>query len=261
MNTALHHPGRVIAIGVAISIALLALLPGSWGDALAQTAGQPTTTATATSTVVSVDTEATVATAPNKVITIPAGALSEDATIISQPILDNDSGEPVAVAEVFASVNVPTPEEVEDGSAVVVSVFSLDALGADNEEVTFDEPVQMTFELSPEILTAAGGDANNVVLQFFDEDTGNWTAVECSGSGNSVTCSLPHFSVWALVVRTQTAATSDPEQAVTPAPANTGMGSTGTGASDSTAILLGLLASAGLAGAGAKFALGRRAPR
>ena len=259
MNAVIHHPGRALALGLAITIALLALLPGSWGDALAQTAGAPTTTATPTSTSVAAGAAATVAPAPNKTIRIPAGAINEAATITSQPILDNDSGQAIAVAEVFASINVPTPDEVEDGGSVVISVFSLDALDADGNEVTFDEPVEMDFEISPEVLAAAGGDASNVVLQFFDEDSGEWTPVSCTGSGTTVTCSLPHFSIWALTVRTQAAGQAG-TPATTPSPANTGMGDAGTdsGATNTVAILLGAVALAGVVGVGGRFAVRRR---
>lgn len=260
MNTAIQHPGRVVAIGVAITIALLALLPGSWGNALAQTAGVPTTTATPTSTAVVAGASATVAPAPNKTIRIPAGAIGENATITSQPIVDNDSGSDIAVAEVFASINVPTPEDVESGDAVVISVFSLDALDANGDEITFDEPVEMDFELSPEVLAAAGGDASNVSLQFYDEDAGTWTSVECTGSGSTLTCSLPHFSIWSLTVLTQ-APGQAPGQAATPSPANTGMGTAESGATDTLAILLGAAALAGIVGVGGRYALRHRSQR
>jgi len=260
MNAAIHHPGRVVAIGVAVAIALLALMPGTWGAALAQTAGTPSagTTATPTATTVPAGESATIQAASDKTITIPAGALSEDATLTSQPIFDNETADEIATAAIFASLDIPTPDEVEDGAAVVISIFQLDATDADGNDIAFDEPVEMTFELTPEVLAAAGGDANNVVLQFFDEDTNQWTAVSCSGSGTTLTCQLPHFSVWALTVRTQQE--TGPGQAATPAPADTGMGATSdTGATNVTAIVLGIVALAGIAGVGSRLVLRRRA--
>lgn len=263
--------GKVIAFAVAIAVALLALVPGAWGPALAQTAGTPTPspTATATATTVPAGASATVVAAPNKTVSIPAGAVPVEATVTFQPAADVESDPTSAasqtvVASALLALDVPIPAEVQSGGGVIASVFVLEALDADGNEISFDEPVTMTFDLTPEILAAAGGDANNVVLQFFDEDTGQWTPVSCTGSGTTLTCELPHFSVWALVIQTgddaappqEGTATATP--ATTPGPAATGSGVFGSEDGSNMGLLLaGIVAVVVLGGAGARLAVRR----
>lgn len=267
MNRMTMTHGKVIAFGIAIAVALLALAPGTWAPALAQTAGTPTPepTAAATETTVPAGEAATLEAGAGKTIDIPAGATTVEATVSFTPAVDVES-DPTgqasqdAVTSALATLGVSVPDEVEAGDAVVASVFLLEAVDADGNPITFDEPVTMQFDLTPEILAAAGGDANNVELQFFDEAADAWVPVACTGSGNTLTCELPHFSVWALVVQT---AASDGDagdnQVVTPVPANTGSGVSEAGGSGTNlGLLMGVLALIAVAGGlGAHFVMGR----
>lgn len=65
-----NHRSRIVAVGVAAAIAVAALLPGAWGTAVAQTAGEVQVTFTVNGTTT------TVATTPDNfaAITIPPGA-------------------------------------------------------------------------------------------------------------------------------------------------------------------------------------------
>lgn len=65
-----HHRSRIVAVGVAVAIAVASLLPGAWGTAVAQTAGEVQVTFTVNGTTT------TVATTPDNfaAITIPPGA-------------------------------------------------------------------------------------------------------------------------------------------------------------------------------------------
>lgn len=257
MNAAIHHPGRVIAIGVAVAIAIMALLPGSWASAqTVTTTSTPVPTVSIQPTVVTVppNASATVQAGASTTLRVPAGSLSEGATI-TVGVAIQTGGAPIS-AQSFTDLGVPPPPAAT-GNGVVLSVFNLDAITSGGTEATINEPVEIDFELTAEQLAAAGGDANNVELQFLDTTVtpAAWTSVSCSGSGTTVTCTLPHFSLWALAIRE----VADPGQVATPSPADTGMGATAeSGATNTMAIALGVVALAGILGAGAKFAMGRR---
>lgn len=240
---------KVVALSVAVAVTLLALLPGAWSAAVAQTAGTATATpsATATSTTVPAGASATVQAGTTQTINIPAGAFSENVLVTFNPIIvDGDT-----IETTLGPITLP-----EQDTQVVLQVFELSSLLPDGSEVDPDEPIEMTFDIDDATLLAAGGDLDRVVLQFFDEDTGQWTSVECSGDAvaGTVTCLLPHFSVWALVILDEA-----PAEAI-PAPADTGSGVFGAESGNSTNIAVLLIAIAGLAavaGAGARFAVRR----
>lgn len=264
MNRTTSPPtGRIVAFGAAVAVTLLALLPGAWSAAVAQTAGTPTptATATATTTTVAAGASATIQAGDDLQINIPAGATSELVEVTFQPVLDetDDPTSPsaqAAVAQALIALGVPSPSDVNSGDAVIASLFLLEAVDADGNDVTFDEPVILTFDLTPEILAAAGGNANNVVLRFFDEATQEWTAVPCSASGSTLTCELMHFSVWALLIQDEAPAQATP---TAPAPADTGTGiiEGGSGSTDGVLLLVAVLGLAGVAGLGARFAVRR----
>jgi hypothetical protein len=141
---------------------------------------------------------------------------------------------------------------------LVLSVFNMTAL-ENGTEVTVDGPVTMAFDLTPEQLAAAGGDANNAKLQFWDTEATPpaWTQVTCSGSGSTVTCTLPHFSTWALTI--EVAEGAGDGGGVVPAPADTGTGLTGGDAGgNNVAWLVAVLAAvAAVGGVGARLVVGR----
>jgi hypothetical protein len=234
---------KVVALSVAVAVTLLALLPGAWSAAVAQTAGTPTATpsATETSTTVPAGASATVQAGETQTINIPAGAFDENVIITFVPIASDDPTIPL-ISE------LPTE--------LVLTVFELSSLLPDGTEVDPDEPIEMTFEIDASTLALASGDLDRVSLNFFDEDTQAWISVECSGDAvaGTVTCLLPHFSIWALVILDEA-----PAEAI-PAPADTGSGVFGAESGNSTNIAVLLIAIAGLAavaGAGARFAVRR----
>ncbi|MCA9846823.1 MAG: hypothetical protein KC458_02015 [Dehalococcoidia bacterium] len=268
MNVAIHHPRSIIAIGVAVALALLALLPGTWGTALAQTAGTPTATITivnpgaqSTATVVGTAT-ATVGNSNNDggaSVSVPAGSMPSGSTVT------------VTSPPAFAGfVRVGTG--ANKGIVTVPVVMNLEATDGDGNEVTsFTEPVTVRVNV-PDSLWAQvlrlSGTANPVVkVQNINPSTGVTTTIECTlvdSATGVVDCALPHFSEWSMEIEFDTAPGVDVVEefggsGVVPSPADTGMGVTEeSGATNPLAIALGVLALAGIAGAGARFAIGRR---
>lgn len=286
MKAAIHHPGKTVAIGIAIAVALVALLPGAWGTALAATAGDPDPAPSPTSPAPSPTTGTTTAPSPttvtvgvtpgqtttaslgestagSKTVSVPAGAFTQNVEIrteirefvrqIAGPIIINHpiTGEPLITVPAVEVTDV----DLVDVSTVVLEVFDLDALTAGGESVQPGEPVTLSFELTPETLAAAGGNPDNVRLAFFDEDADRWQDVSCNASGTTLSCTLPHFSLWALYAVTE--APAGPPAAV-PVPADTGMGTT-TSEGGSAALMLigGVMAIAAVTGIGARFATRR----
>jgi len=252
--------GKVIAFSAAIALGLLALLPGTWGSALAQTSGTPSATPD-TVTIPTTefvfdggDAAPSFEVTPTISLQIPAGALP-DGTTITVGSVDTNPADLGLLASDLAGIGITSlPPAAEDGG-FVLSVFNIDALTGD-EEAFVDGPVTMTFDLTPEQLAAAGGDANNAKLQFWDTEAtpAGWTQVTCSGSGSTVTCTLPHFSTWALTIEV---ADADGVGEV-PAPADTGTGLTGDAGGSNVAWLVAALAAvAVVGGAGARLVMGR----
>lgn len=249
-----QHRGKV-AFALTIALGLFALLPGAWGAALAQTAGQPTSQPTVEETVGAGE-QATIPASDQVTIEIPAGAVAVDAVITFRSAGDasssdiNDDDVQDTLQQAIVSLGVIVPPAVSSGDALLVQVFVLDALDEDGNEITFDEPVTIEIELTDEILEAAGGDASNIVLQFFDEATNQWTPVACTASGNTLSCDVDHFSVWSLVVQVSgTGGTG------APSPSDTGDGVT---EGNATAWIVALLAGVAVVGtASARFAMKR----
>jgi|GEM_PF-4578522 len=266
MNALTHHPRRALALGVALAIALLALLPGTWGTALGQTAGAPTPSPTTVTVPV---TPGATTTAPltgsnagTKTVTVPAGAFTQAVEVRNElRTFQQTVSDGLVINGVrYSPPVVITSAEVVQVSTVVLEVFDLAALTAGNEEVQPGEPVTLSFELSAETLAAAGGNPNNVRLAFYDEDSDSWQDVTCAVVGTALECTLPHFSLWALYAVQEQAPSQEGTPATTPSPANTGMGASGTdsGATNTVAIILGAVALAGVLGAGGRYAMGRR---
>lgn len=264
MNAVIQHPRRALALGVAIALALLALLPGSWGDALAQTAGQPTPSPTTVTVPVTPGATTTAplggSSAGTKTVTVPAGAFTQAVEVRTEVrTFQRTVIQGFTLAGVTYPPIVSTGAEVVDVSTVVLEVFDLAALTAGNEEVQPGEPVTLSFELSAETLAAANGDPNNVRLAFYDEDAERWEDVTCAVVGTALECTLPHFSLWALYAVQEQAPSQEGTPATTPSPANTGMGdSSESAATNTVGIALGAIALAGILGAGGRYAMGRR---
>lgn len=255
--------GRLIASVAAMAIALLALAPGAWSVARAQTAGTPTPTPTPTSTTVPAGEGSTTEPTSDTTLTVDPGTFAVDVTITYTPRADTSStvGTPAAAQTMQAQLQilgVPPPPAVASGDSEIAEIFELDATqvgGGEIDESGFLKPVEISIDLTPEILALAGGNALNVTLQFFDEATGLWTPVSCAASGAALVCQLPHFSVWALIVA---AAAPAPPPAPAPAPTGTGLLDDGESRSALPLVLAGVLAAGLVGGLGAKLALARR---
>ncbi len=253
--------GRLIALGVTFAVTLALIAPGAWGTALAQTAGQPDPAPTATGTEIAAGSGGSVSSG-GVGVQVPAGTFAADVTVSINPVVQggdptsSQSQQQVQLALEF--LNVPPPPGVTAGDAVVAQIFELEATlvsGGTVGEDGFLQPVTIAIQLSPEVLLAAGDSAANISLQFYDEAAGTWTAVPCSVSGSTLTCELPHFSVWALVVTVADDTQTGTATPTAPLPAPTGIGSGDSGAGSTLPYLLGAVAAAALlGGAGLRWA-------
>ncbi len=251
MNAVSHHPGRIVAIGVVVAVALIALLPTSWAQAQTNTGGTPPpVVVTATSTTVSATATTTVTLAAGSSLVIPPGALPPDTTLTLAP-LDLDT-------------LPPPPESISDTGApiFIAAAFTIDLSVGD---VTLDEPATFSFTLTEDQIAALGGATPEML--FFDTTTNSWapggstctppTSSTWNPATGTLSISVCHFSDWIVVGEQR--ADVDPGQVTTPSPADTGMGAaTESGATDTMAIVLGLVALAGIVGVGTRFALARR---
>ena len=131
-------------------------------------------------------TGATVSTA-EVTLTIPPGALPAGVTTVS---VDDD---------VTLPPGTPPPP-----GGTIVAPFSMTARDAAGNPFTgtFDSPFTITTRVPPEALAAAGGNAANLVLAFFNTNTNTWQQVPCTASGNTLTCQLSNLSLWGYLVRT-----------------------------------------------------------
>lgn len=260
MNAISHHPGRVVAVGVLVAVALMALLPGSWVSAQTTTAGTPTqVTVTATTVTVNPTATTTVTLAQGSGLTIPPGALPPGATLNLQPL------NPQTLLSNPPPTTVPGSGPGTGAPVFVAAAFSIEVenlpVGADG---TLLEPATFSFTLTPEQIAALDG-ATPAAL--FLDSSGNWVSGgdTCTPPAASswdpatgvLSVSVCHFSEW--IVLGEQRADVDPGQVTTPSPADTGMGAaTESGATDTMAIVLGLVALAGILGVGSRFALARR---
>jgi hypothetical protein len=198
--------GALIALAAGAVVAALALLPGSWGVAHGQTAGPPATP-TAAPTPVSTTVPPTGGTVshPAAKVTLTLPALGEPLVVVVQPVVplsSDPTAAQLAAQRTLQAMNVPPPANTDGSDAVISEVFQLDATNQSTGQTvtTFDQPVTVGIDVSPETLALAGGDLANVSLQFFDTATGTWQPVSCTSSGSGLACEISHFSLWAVVV-------------------------------------------------------------
>jgi hypothetical protein len=284
---AVQHRGRLIALGAALAVTLIAIAPGAWDTtAQAQTAGPAPAGGTDTDAppppvTVEITPGATrVANlTPGTRITVPAGAFSESVQIRKQPVLTLSDGQLTSdqalarlqsLGQSLGVTDISDFVERGDGlfvgladrDALVLEVFSLDALVGDSTAQP-GEPVQLEFEVTPEMLAAAGGRPDRIRLAFKNEAEGRLQNVVCAVNSavtpNTVVCSLPNFSLWVLYVALDEA---PEEAAAVPVPANTGLGGTDSAGSGfpSAGLLAALGAFAAIAVLGVRTAI-RRAAR
>lgn len=144
MTALTHHPRRALALGVAIAIALLALLPGTWSGALAQTAGTPPAFTCSAGFTLSGD--SCVRTVTNDLVTVTGVSDGTGEVVIG------DSDDPISVTipagypagATFAAVTETTTTIASDGTTSTISkVVSLTCTGNCTEQ-----PVTMRISLN-----------------------------------------------------------------------------------------------------------------
>jgi hypothetical protein len=296
MNTALHHPLRIVVIGVAVAIALVALLPGTWAEAQTSTAGAPPSPSTVTVTVVVNGNQETIVTTPGGLasITIPAGSqiTSVSVTLVTSPeqMITNLSGSMLAVYEfvaqsgesflgggvsgvgfsggnfeigyVFAigfdsaaSTLGGGPQLVMNGGALAQLQLSEDALQTGTELAV---AASATLNVLPETLAQVGGDLSRLIVVYVDPANSviePVTMLPSPGPG-VLAFEFTKDGSYAVMVAPLTADEIAGGPAA-PVPADTGMGAE-SGATDTVAIVLGVVALGGILGLGGRYALRRR---
>jgi len=159
MNAATHHPRRALALGVAIAIALLALLPGSWGDALAQTAGAPSPTPLTCSAGFTLTGNSCVRTVTNDPVTVTGVTGGQEVTIGepgSEVTVTIPAGYPAGAT--FTAETKTTTTITSDGTTSTISeVVSLTCTGnCTQQPVTFT--VSLSFILTVDLTGAETAD-------------------------------------------------------------------------------------------------------
>ncbi len=182
---------------------------------------------------------------------VPGGTLSADETI---SIVESSFSLAIVLGiEDATRIGFNTQAQAaEPGTIVPVRVFELEVQKSDGSSGQIQKPIEMTWDFTPDVLRAAGGDFANLLMITYDPDTETWTQVkQVSHTDTSATFEVPHFSTWAFAYRAAAPAA--------PSPADTGMGVTeDSGATNPLAIALGVFALVAVAGLGARVAMGRR---
>jgi hypothetical protein len=115
----------------------------------------------------------------------PAGAVATTATVTIKQV------EPSSVA---------APKGFKVGN----TFFTIEAVDADgNAIVTLLEPVIITVNYTEDDVAAAGGDANDLVLAYYDEESSEWVTLDTTVNLEEMTVSATttHFSTWAILAK------------------------------------------------------------
>jgi hypothetical protein len=283
MNALSHHPGRVVAIGVMIAVALMSLLPTSWADAQTGTAGTPiptlgpfptprpfpaqtplATPVAPTVTLVNEVVGGVSTTQATRVSTTGVGVSSDDTIAVDVPAGAMPAGASVSVGVITNSEDLQRQAPPPRGVGLVLPL-QITATRTDGSGITenFNEPVQISVDI-PDI-----GVSGNLTMAFWNGT--QWIQVNTVATVNpatgrvTLTATVDHFTIFAVFVVDPEAVDDGAGTDATdgtptaPTPADTGMG-TESGATDTMAIVLGLVALAGILGVGTRLALARRTP-
>jgi len=293
-----HRPRRALAFGVAIAIALIALLPGAWGTALGQTAGAPPPPAVVTVTVVVDGTSTQVITTPGGLasIILPPGsqitsvsltvttspaAVSSEAAASTQAVTNfieelggaawilgnlstvNFAGSNIQVGYVFAVSFDSAASALGVGPQLVMNGGALAQLQLSQEAFQTAELAVAavgTLNVLPETLAQVGGDLSRLIVVYVDPANNVVEAVTMlpSPGPGVLAFEFTKAGSYAVIVAALT-----PEELAdvpaAPSPADTGMGDTESGATNTLAIILSVVALAGILGAGSLAVSRRRA--
>jgi hypothetical protein len=125
----------------------------------------------------------------------PSGAVSGAAT--------------VTIKQITASEVADSPKGFKVGN----TCFTIEARGADgNAIVSLSQSVRITVKYTEEDVAAAGGNPNDLVLGYYDEDSGEWVTLDTTVDTENMTVSATttHFSQWAILAKTGSASEGFP---------------------------------------------------
>lgn len=108
-----------------------------------------------------------------------------------------EEGEPLSEIEITEVRPAPAPPA---GTSFLGLPYDLGPSGA-----TFDPSILLTFEYNPAWIPA-GADHENLTIAYYDEDAGRWVELDAADidvdpATNTITCSISHFTYFAVLVR------------------------------------------------------------
>jgi nitrous oxidase accessory protein NosD len=114
-------------------------------------------------------------------VTIPEGTTARQ-----------ENGLRLTTFEVSVNENPPPPPENKN---IIGLTYNFKPAGA-----TFDPPITLTFTYDPDTLPE-GVAEEDLVLAFYDEETGEWVELECTvdTENNIITASVSHFTDFAII--------------------------------------------------------------
>ncbi|MFA7248278.1 MAG: hypothetical protein WC273_01435 [Dehalococcoidia bacterium] len=252
-----------IAAGVAaVLVGLVALAPGTWGVALAQTAGTPSapppppnSTSTVTITVISGSTTTTLVTTPNQLsqVSLPPGSevtsmtltttispASSDLAAFSTFVVDQSLSQD-SVIEVLFDIQfdlLTTARAI--GTGATSEALAMDLRGLQNAHVqifqakatdTLKKAAAATITVPPETLAQVGGDLSRLQVRYMNTATKVAEDVTMlpSPAANKLSFQFTKEGKYAIYVRPLVPPAGAPQAApatapVVPRPANTGTG-------------------------------------
>ena len=114
-------------------------------------------------------------------VTIPKGTVARQ-----------ENGHRLTTLGVSENDNPPLPPENKN---IIGLTYNFEPDGA-----TFDPPITLTFTYDPETLPE-GVEEEDLVLAFYDEDTGSWIELECvvDTDNHTITALVSHFTNFAII--------------------------------------------------------------
>ncbi|MEI6136061.1 MAG: hypothetical protein WCQ48_01420 [Chloroflexota bacterium] len=117
---------------------------------------------------------------------------------------------PLAPTEVIATA--------ESAKLTVLKAFEMSGKSPGGALVQPGKPISLTLDVSPTTLASAAGRFGNIFLLAYDPTTRKWDDLpQAARTDNTVTFTIPHFSLFAYVVRGAAAAPQQAAPAATPA--------------------------------------------
>lgn len=281
MNRMTFSTGKVVALGVAIAVALLAMAPGKWVSAQEGYGGQTTATPTATPLITVIENPGAqeVSTTVSGTDTATVGSNADGSVSLSIPAASMPGGSTVTVTQ---PPFIHGESLLEGGGTVEIRLtayMNLEAVDSNGDPITeFDEPVTLRVNIADTAWAIAKQYGSPTVkVRNRNQGTGEVTTVTCDvidAEAGIVECELPHFSEWDVLIAFSVPEGTDLADLtpgstidgdgggeVTPRPADTGAGvfdATPAEGGSNMGVLLGAAAALAVAGGlGARFAARR----